>query len=72
MRRIEEAAKKKVWKDSMMEEDPSIMKNGVWELVLRLEGKSVLTSKWIYKIKHVANGSIEMYKARNVARGFSQ
>ena len=32
-------------------------------LVPRQEGKSVVTSKLIYKIKHVADGSIEMYKA---------
>ena len=56
----------------MMEEYNSIMKNGVWEVVPRPEGKSVVTSKWLYKIKHVANGSIEKYKTRFVARGFSQ
>ena len=38
----------------------------------RLEGKFVVTSKWIFKIKHVADGSIEKYKPRFVARGFSQ
>ena len=31
-----------------------------------------MTSKWIFKIKHVADGSISKYKARFVARGFSQ
>ena len=48
------------------------MKNDVWEIVLRLEGKSIVTSKWIYKIKHAAYGSIEKYKAIFVALGFSQ
>jgi hypothetical protein len=48
------------------------MKNDVWDIVLRPEGKSVVTSKWIYKIKHATDGSVEKYKARFVARGFSQ
>lgn len=48
------------------------MKNGVRETVPRLKDKSVSTSKWIYKIKHVTNGSIDKYKARFFARGFSQ
>ena len=54
-----------------MEEYSSIMKNDVWEVVPRLEGKSVVTSRWLYKIKHVADGSIKKFKARFVARGFS-
>ena len=41
-------------------------------MVPRPEGKSVVTSKWIYKIKHATDRSIEKYKARFVARGFSQ
>jgi hypothetical protein len=32
----------------------------------------VVSSKWIFKIKHTADGSIEKYKDRFVARGFSQ
>ena len=63
---------KKEWKDAMFEEYQSIMKNDVWDVVPRLEGKSVVTSKWICKIKHVADGSIEKYKARFMAHGFSQ
>ena len=56
----------------MIEEYQSIMNNDVWDVVPRPEGKSVVTSKWIYKIKHATDGSIEKYKARFVARGFSQ
>ena len=68
----EEAVQKKEWEEAMTEEYQSIMKNDVWDVVPRPEGKSVVSSKWIYKIKHTADGSIEKYKARFVARGFSQ
>jgi hypothetical protein len=56
----------------MIEEYQSILKNDVWDIVLRTKGKSVLTSKWIYKIKHVADGSVEKYKATFIAKGLSQ
>ena len=55
----EEAAGQSVWRDAMMEEYQSIMKNDVWDVVPRPKGKSVVTSKWIYKIKHAADGSVE-------------
>ena len=67
----EEASTQSVWRESMMEEYASIMKNDVWEVVPRPEGKSVVTSRWLYKIKYVADGSIKKYKARFVTRGFS-
>jgi hypothetical protein len=44
----------------------------VWEVVLRPKNKDVVSSKWIYKIKHATNESIEKHKARFVAHGFSQ
>ena len=68
----EEAASKQVWVDAMVEEYSSIMKNDVWEVVPRPTGKSVVTSRWLYKIKHDADGSVEKYKAIFVARGFTQ
>jgi hypothetical protein len=69
---FEEVVGRQVWRDAMMEEYSSIMKNDVWEIVPRPEGKSMVTSRWLYKLKYVANGSIEKYKVRFVARGFSQ
>jgi hypothetical protein len=69
---FEEATSRHVWRDAMMEEYNSIMKNDVWDVVPRPEGKSVVTSRWLYKLKHAADGSVEKYKARFVALGFSQ
>lgn len=65
-----EAADQQVWRDAIVEEYISIMMNDVWDIVPRLEGKSVVTSCWIYKIKHATDNSIKKYKARFVARGF--
>ena len=56
----------------MIEEYQSITKNDVWDVVPRPEGKSVVTSKWIYKIKHAVDDIIEKYKARFMAHDFSQ
>ena len=56
----------------MIEEYQSIMKNDVWDVVPIPKGKSIVTSKWIYKFKHAVDGGIEKYKAKFVARGFSQ
>lgn len=48
------------------------MKNDVWEVVPRFQDKLVVTSKWVFKIKHGADGSAETFKARFVSQGFSQ
>jgi hypothetical protein len=69
---FEEEDKLQVWKDAMLEEYSYILKNNVWDIVLSPKDKSVVSSKWIYKIKHLANGSVEKFKARFVARGFTQ
>ena len=56
----------------MVEEYDSIMKNQVWEVVARLEGKKMVWSRWIYKVKHAVDESVEKYKAHFVAKVFSQ
>ena len=55
----------------MVEEYDSIVKNNAWEILLRAVGKSVVGSRWIYKVKQATDGSVEKYKAIFVAWGFS-
>ena len=56
----------------MVEEYDSIMKKQVWEVVPRPQGKKVVGSRWIYKVKHAADGSMDKYKACFVENKFSQ
>jgi hypothetical protein len=55
----------------MLEEYKSIIKNNVWDILPRPKDKSVVSSKWIYKIKHAADGSVEKFKEIFVARVFT-
>ena len=56
----------------MTKEYQFIINNDVWEIITRPKRKDVVSSKCLFKIKHAADGSIEKYEARFVARGFSQ
>jgi len=56
----------------MVEEYDSIVRSSVWDVVLRPEKKSIVSSRWLYKLKKATDGSAEKHKARFVARGFSQ
>jgi hypothetical protein len=69
---FEEAIQKKEWANVMTEEYQYIIKNDVWEIVPRPNSEDVVSSRWLFKIKHVVDGSIEKYKARFVVCGFSQ
>ncbi|CAI7746777.1 unnamed protein product [Closterium sp. NIES-54] len=58
------------WKKAMESELKSIEENGAWELVELPEGRKAITSKWLFKIKSDADGKIERYKSRLVAKGY--
>lgn len=61
----------KKWQEAMEEEIASLEKNKVWTLVARPR-KNIVTNKWVFKIKRKPGGEVDRYKARLVARGFSQ
>ena len=60
------------WMDAMNSEIESLKKRGTWSLVDLPVGKNLVTNKWVYRIKKDELGRPERYKARLVARGFSQ
>ncbi|KAK8685585.1 hypothetical protein V6N13_041585 [Hibiscus sabdariffa] len=61
-----------LWKDAIKNEIESIMQNHTWELVDLPPGIKLLSSKWIFKRKMKADGSIDKYKARLVIKGYRQ
>jgi hypothetical protein len=44
----------------------------MWTLVTALKGANIISYKWVFKLKRLLNRRINRYKARLVARGFSQ
>jgi hypothetical protein len=61
-----------LWYEAAVKEMQAHIENGTWELVKLPPGRKAIGSKWVFKVKRNANGSIERYKARLVAQGFSQ
>ena len=57
------------WKDARDKEIRSIKAKEVWELVKLPKGKK---TKWVIKWKVGVDGSVERYKTRLVAKGYSQ
>lgn len=61
-----------MWWEAIQDELRSQEENGTWVLVDKPVGKNIVSSKMLFKKKFRADGSVERYKARLVARGFSQ
>ena len=59
------------WKLAMKEEMESFSKNNVWTLVPAPAGAKIVGHKWVFKLKEEENGT-PLYRARLVAKGFSQ
>ena len=54
------------------EELEALKKNKTWVLTTLPPEKKAVNCKWIYTVKHNPEGKVEWYKARLLARGFSQ
>ena len=60
------------WIEAMNEEYKSMQDNKVWELISLSSGAKPIGCKWIFKTKRDSNGNVERYKARLVAKSFTQ
>ena len=56
----------------MQDEIKSIKINGVWDIETVPKGAKIVGYKWVYKTKHDSKGNIERFKARLMAKGFTQ
>lgn len=59
------------WRDTMAAKVAALEANNTWPLTSLPTHKKPIGCKWVYKIKRRADGSIEMYKARLVTKGFT-
>ena len=60
------------WLDVIKEKLKPINHNGFWDLVKLPKGCERVDCKWVFKTKHDSNGNIERYKARRIAKDFTQ
>jgi histone deacetylase 1/2 len=56
----------------MEDEHAALLRNGTWTLVPCPPGQNIIGSRWVFKVKHKADGSVDKFKARLVAQGFTQ
>ena len=69
---FEEAVRDKKWQIAMDEEIKAIHRNNTWELTELPEGSQPISVKWVFKKKMNAQGKIEWYKTRLVAKRYKQ
>ena len=56
----------------MDEEMNALDDSGTWELTPLPKENNAIGCKWVYKIKHNADGSVKRYKVCLVAKGYVQ
>ncbi|XP_010422526.1 PREDICTED: uncharacterized protein LOC104707795 [Camelina sativa] len=68
----DEARESKEWLDAVQDETGAMIRNHTWNEADLPKGNKVVSSRWVFTIKYLSTGDIERYKARLVARGFTQ
>ncbi|KAI3672576.1 hypothetical protein L6452_38667 [Arctium lappa] len=70
--RVSEALADPEWVISMQEELNQFDALQVWRLVPKLKGKTIIGTKWVFKIKKDEDDTVIRNKARLVAKGYRQ
>jgi transposase InsO family protein len=60
------------WKEAVENEITNLAGFNTWKLVKRTPGMPVVSCKWVFLVKYGTDGRPERFKARLVARGFTQ
>ncbi|CAI7807594.1 unnamed protein product, partial [Closterium sp. NIES-54] len=62
------------WREAMDKELKALKERNTWKVVPIgvARNKTVLTGKWVFRVKTKADGTIDKFKARWVVRGFDQ
>ena len=68
----QEALRNIQWKEAMDEEMRALLQNNTWEIVDLPPRKKPVGCRWVYTLKCKSDGSLDRYKARLVARGYTQ
>jgi hypothetical protein len=68
----EEASKDEHWVTAMKTELDALATNRTWKIVELPPHTKPIGCRWVYKVKHKADGTVERYKARLVAKGYNQ
>ncbi|GJU46458.1 putative RNA-directed DNA polymerase, partial [Tanacetum coccineum] len=67
-----DAVKDTRWVEAMNNEIEALIRNNTWTITDLPIGKKAIDNKWLYKIKYKSTGQVDKFKARVVAKGFSQ
>ena len=69
---IKNSSNSKDWYEAVEYELNALKKNRTWTLVDRPKNKNIITCKYVFRVKRNKEGEIDRFRARLVARGFSQ
>jgi len=60
------------WHEAISSKLTALMRHNTWQLVPPPTDCNIVSCKWVFRVKRHANGSVDLFKTRLVAKGFNQ